>query len=795
MSELIGKTVGQYQIVEKIGAGGMAAIFKAYQPSIDRYVAIKILPDQLAEDENFVKRFAHEAKAIAALEHPHILPVHDFGTEGKLNYMVMRYVKGGTLSGLMGKPIPYQRVVKIVSDVGRALDYAHERGVVHRDIKPSNILLDEHGEVLLTDFGIAKMVESSKATQLTAAGSILGTPAYMSPEQAQGHDIDGRSDIYSLGVVLYELLTGSPPYEAETPFAIVLKHINDPLPPPRSVNPDIPEALERIVLKAMSKNRTQRFESARQMVEALQNALKEIEGTLVVPASSSTPSAPGTLREKAPPTASLEKTGGRAMGPIIIGGAVAIVLLCVLAGGGLVMLGLFSSSDESATAITPTSTFTRAEIGNNNQAEPTEELAAAAAETSTSTPIPTEEAATPTPPAENNNIIELGDDIVFAEDFNAAKNGWFIGRETDEYGEYSGEISDSRYRLFVRNNTEDGHNVWFEPDRLELDNFEYSVDALSVEHNETSFTYGLTFRSDSEGNYYLFEVDDAGYSIWKASTDSDWEELVEFTPTELLSPDSPNQLMVRASGPILTFFINGEEVDEIENHDYSEGTIGLFVAAFDKDGELTVEFDNVVVRSIEGEESFVEDEIIFADSFDSDANGWSTGAFEDEYSENEVTIADGKFTFSVTSKPDQTPYIEKVLPNQEFSDFVLNVQAAPVDDAEHYSYGIAFRENFAGHTYAFEIGNDGLYAVFLFDGEWSVLKDWSQTDAILPGEANEIMVIAEGEEMTFIVNGQILTTLEDDTLSEGGIGLVIELFEPEVSATVDFDNLEVRTAP
>jgi hypothetical protein len=251
--------------------------------------------------------------------------------------------------------------------------------------------------------------------------------------------------------------------------------------------------------------------------------------------------------------------------------------------------------------------------------------------------------------------------------------------------------------------------------------------------------------------------------------------------------------MVRAIGPSLTFFINGEEVGAVEDYDYSEGRIGLYLGAYDKDSELTVEFDNLVVRPVEDESLF--EEILFADTFDSDASGWSTGAFEDDYSQNNVTIADGKYTLSATSKPDQAPYIEKTLPNEEFSDFIISLQATPRDDAEHYSYGLAFRENSEGHTYAFEIGNDGLYSVFLFDGEWSVLKDWSQSDAILVGETNELMVIAEGESLTFMVNGQILTTLEDDTLAEGRISLVMELFESEVSATVDFDNLEVRAIP
>ena len=286
---LIGKNIGQYQIQEQIGQGGMATVYRAYQPSINRQVAIKILPSQYAQDPNFVKRFEQEARAIAALEHPHILPVYDFGTQEGLTYMVMRYIKSGTLSNLMGQPLSNERIVRLVGDMARALDYAHKQGVVHRDIKPTNILIDRNGEALLTDFGIAKLMESSGATQLTGAGSVLGTPAYMSPEQAKGANVDGRSDVYSLGVVLYELLTGQQPYQAETPVAVVLKHVSEPLTPPRTINANVAEPLEQVVLKAMAKEPDQRYHTAGEMEQALQQALKEIESgvrTVSVPAAS-----------------------------------------------------------------------------------------------------------------------------------------------------------------------------------------------------------------------------------------------------------------------------------------------------------------------------------------------------------------------------------------------------------------------------------------------------------------------------------------------------------------------------
>jgi multiple sugar transport system substrate-binding protein/sn-glycerol 3-phosphate transport system substrate-binding protein len=272
MEDLTGKQLGKYRVVAPLGEGGMAAVYKAYQAGMDRHVALKILPRHFAADPEFVGRFEQEAKVIAKLQHVYILPVHDYGEDEGYTFIVMPFVERGTLDErLDDKPIPLPEIRKIISQVGDALDYAHSCGLVHRDVKPSNVLIDRRGNCLLTDFGISKMVEGT--SKFTQTGAIIGTPEFMSPEQILGEELDGRSDIYSLGVLLYQLATGIPPFRAETPPAVFVKHLHDPLSPPRLLNPEIPEALENVILKALARNRDDRFTTVGEMVKSLQAAI------------------------------------------------------------------------------------------------------------------------------------------------------------------------------------------------------------------------------------------------------------------------------------------------------------------------------------------------------------------------------------------------------------------------------------------------------------------------------------------------------------------------------------------
>jgi len=344
MEDLTGLSLGPYKIIKLLGEGGMAAVYEAYHAAMDRSVAFKILPRHFASDEQFIKRFEQEAKLLAQLQHPHILPVFDFGTAEGYTYIVMPLVKTGTLSSLMkGEPLSLKQIRAIISQLGDALDYAHSRGLVHRDVKPSNVLVDERGNCLLTDFGIAKLVAGS--SKITTTGGLIGTPAYMSPEQGLGQTLDGRSDLYSLGVILHELATGRAPYDAETPIAVVLKHVHDPLPKPRSINPDLSVRLEKVILTTLAKKPEDRYATGKELVEALEAAIPH--DTLV---GAKSPAAAETMVRPAPTSPS---RSSRARWPLAVGGLLTIGLIAL---GAVFLIGPLLAPAPTPTTAAPTLT-------------------------------------------------------------------------------------------------------------------------------------------------------------------------------------------------------------------------------------------------------------------------------------------------------------------------------------------------------------------------------------------------------------------------------------------------------
>jgi serine/threonine protein kinase len=272
MSFNVGENIGPYQIVEQLGQGGMATVYKAYHASLDRYVALKALHPAFNEDKTFASRFQREARVVAKLEHPNIVPVYDYAEHEGRPYLIMKFIEGDTLKARMTeKHLNSEEIKKVVDAVGGALSYAHKQGVLHRDIKPSNVLVATDGQIYLADFGLARIAQSGESTM--SSDSIMGTPQYISPEQAMGKkDLDARTDLYSFGVMLYEMVVGQVPFSADTPFAIIHDHIYTPLPLPRKVNPQVPEQVERVLLKSLAKERSDRYDDAVTMIQAFKDA-------------------------------------------------------------------------------------------------------------------------------------------------------------------------------------------------------------------------------------------------------------------------------------------------------------------------------------------------------------------------------------------------------------------------------------------------------------------------------------------------------------------------------------------
>ena len=269
-----GDQVGQYEIVRRIGSGGMATVYLAMHPRLERQVALKVMHESLQQDAEYLSRFEREARIVAGLEHPHIIPVFDYSEHEGKPYLVMKYVQGRSLKSMLDADTPLNSITAIVNllePIADALDYAHSKGILHRDVKPSNIMLDENDIPYLADFGLARIAMAGEST--LSQDVILGTPQYISPEQAQGKvNIDGRADIYSLGIVIYQLLVGDVPFSADTPFAVIHDHIYRPIPNPQLVNPDITPEVADVLEQALAKSPENRYRSAKALITDLKSA-------------------------------------------------------------------------------------------------------------------------------------------------------------------------------------------------------------------------------------------------------------------------------------------------------------------------------------------------------------------------------------------------------------------------------------------------------------------------------------------------------------------------------------------
>ncbi len=537
------KLAGRYEIRERIGAGGMARVFKAWDVNLDRWVAVKILHEHLVDDPSFKERFDREAKLVASLNHPGIVQVYDFNHFERdgvpVYFMVMPFIAGDTLRQTIdsylqhGQQMPRERVLSIMDALCDALGYAHDRGMVHRDVKPGNVMLDENGSPILTDFGIARMVQSNRLTQDSLA---TGTPAYMSPEQVQGEGGDARSDLYSLGCMLFEMLTGRPPYTDEGGLTLALKHINAPIPTISDTLSTSEPGLDAIILRALAKAPDERFQSARDLRAALYHPPEAVEDKTII------------LGKKLDPTASgVSPTPPQRSSPWLRWWIPAAVALIVISALLLIQETPATGSDDSP----------------NQQTQREDPPARTLSTTGFTTNFAADD--------EDNNRFPTGVDGP-------------VERTLLPEGIYQ-----------IANNLRDGAVTTLVNNERPYENVTIMLDGTLTTDGTSpaSAAFGIVFRYQDEDNYNVFAVDGAGrYSIWVRQA-GDWRELRgeagNWTPDAAVAPvGAVNKLRINVVGVRLVGYVNDQSVVQLEDDTFDTGAIGIYVAA-PEDGSASLD--------------------------------------------------------------------------------------------------------------------------------------------------------------------------------------------------------------
>jgi serine/threonine protein kinase len=569
-----GEQVGPYRIMEQLGQGGMATVYKAYHPSLDRYVAIKVLHEAFLEDPNFHARFQREARVVARLEHPNIVPIHDYAEHEKRPYLVMKFIEGETLKArLQSGPLSPDEIERIVETVGAALDYAHKQGILHRDIKPSNVILSKDGRIYLADFGLARIAQSGEST--LTSDMVLGTPQYISPEQAMAKkDLDEGTDIYSFGVMIYEMVVGRVPFSADTPFSVIHDHIYTPLPLPSSVNPTVSPDVERVLLKALAKDRPDRYPDIAGMVRAFKEAWKsqneqtvnvsklEISEAVTTVAPAVTP-APAPVPAEPAPVTEIQKPRRRprwiwvTAGVIILLGLFSVFVL--LRGRVLrIVPGIATPTSQ------PTSTVVR--------------------------PVATK------PPTNPPGVLLQAnfDNGQMPVDWNAPV-GWRV---------QDGALCGNGH-FFTGATKGDGWKDYTAKFRLRLDS-----GTIHLNLRQTNAPGGL--------NRYFFSVDQVGFNMHK-QTGETFNDGLE----DLSVPFPPNQwadINLVAQGNRVLMLVNGVIVIDFIDR---ENPIGAGTFALETLDSSTACVDNIIVSDLAGKPPF---DVLYEQHFDSAGSlkGWGT---------------------------------------------------------------------------------------------------------------------------------------------------------------------------
>ncbi|HEY5728767.1 MAG TPA: protein kinase [Anaerolineales bacterium] len=548
MPNLTGQSIGRYHILEQLGEGGMAIVYKAYDTRLERNVALKVLRTDLfgqAVLEQVLKRFEREAKSLAKLSHSSIVNILDYGEHEGNPYLVMEYLPGGTLKQKLGQAIPWQEAIHTLLPVARGLSYAHQRGIIHRDVKPANILIDENEEPILTDFGIAKLLEGVDGHTLTGSGVGIGTPEYMAPEQGIGAStIDARADIYSLGIVLFEMITGRKPYIADTPMAVVLKQMTDPLPRPTDFVPDLPEGVEHILFKALAKQPDDRYADMDTLIAAMEGVLSEAQKIEVQVSSK-------RLKEKI--------TWGAKPSPKVVVAVIGVLAIISIFVFGMPWVSrLLSAMPAAEAAVTkvseaPSATITMVPLTSTLEPSPLPTLTRTIRPTATNPPAPSwvTDFAEPILSAISRRVPN------FQDDFSTGEGGWKVGGVCEFTG----------HRPLYKNGEmtiDPGGSCWVWRD-MWYPHFVAEVDARFLSGASDNSGWDFKYRhvgdgEDSWSNGYKFRFD-GSVAATLAGPNASRDNLEHINiPGAALPGTNTNHILIIAKDQTVTLYINDKPI-------------------------------------------------------------------------------------------------------------------------------------------------------------------------------------------------------------------------------------------
>lgn len=799
MANLTGKDLGRYHIIEQLGEGGMAAVYKAFDTRLERFVAIKVITFGQYDKEMFLLRFEREAKALARLSHPNIVKVHDYGEEGGLPYLVMEYLPGGTLKSKLGKPMPWPEAIKLILPIAQALGYAHNLNIVHRDVKPANILLNESGQPMLTDFGIAKILESDSQLQLTGTGVGIGTPEYMAPEQGQGLPVDRRADIYALGVVFYELITGRRPFQADTPMAVVIKHITEPLPRPQTFVPEIPAEIENIIFKALAKKPEERYQDMASFAKALEKMLyqahvdteqmtvrkekaRELTVTQTTPQASLTPppvippppptpppSATPSLTPKAPSSPYIIQTEQQIPPPppaltptpsqpvmkappppretkgkntavwLVIGGIV----------GGIALIAAFCIGAGALFPLLSPSTTVTPGIG----------MATSAAKTQPVNPTPVRQAS-PTWPIKSPVIASQ------AETNNAVNESvptlHSLAEESYSYEERNRVGNRLTYTVTLKEN-----------DRA-LVNYGWCATTKEILESNLS-NMKITFTLEGQ------EIDPSAVFGQYTTEDS----LDCHSQYLLLKDWLPGHYTITQTTTLLKAIHDGE----------TEFPAGAFTTIYDitvkTEQQIADELNECAARIHSPTLSKSNMKTYYCDTFERE-RVVPLGEGEDEWKYYHKRIENGKMVWDLKAKQGFITYDFIYTDAPSMEQFGFSAKFRRASGTDNAQYGFVFRYNAKNEQfYLFQVDDaPQTYSVYVWENEdWTTLKSSTKSTAILPNRWNTLSMSAKQKQYSFDINGATVYTLNDSRLSGGITALFAGIGETNESAVFEFDDV------